>query len=89
MIDARMFREVDSGGRNVDIVYEIGKRAWRVFDRDYQVELDPMHDDALERAVSAGWRAFKSFVDSAIREPTSLEILYYAQIGGPHVRGEA
>jgi hypothetical protein len=48
-----------------------------------------MHYVALERASSAGWRAFKSFVDSAIREPTSLDLLYYAQVGGPHVRGEA
>jgi hypothetical protein len=55
----------------------------RVYDCDYQIELGTI--DGRVRMMPA-WAAQKAIAE-ACREPTSLEILYYAQIGGPHVKG--
>lgn len=76
------------GGRNLSTRLDANGALLRIYDHDYQIELDPIHGEALRRAELAGRGALRDFFAKALREPTSLELLYYAQVGGPHVRGE-
>lgn len=70
--------------RNLETWYDVAKREIRIYDRDYGVELGALKDSSLR---CASRNQLVSAIREACREPTSLEILYYAQVGGPHVRG--
>lgn len=77
--------EVTIGGRHLLTRMDATQDRVLVCDCDYQIELEPLDGIALQRAHLAGRQQFREFLARALREPTSLEILYYAQIGGPHV----
>jgi hypothetical protein len=74
-------------GRKLSTRLDANGALLRIYDHDYQIELEPMHGEALRRAALAGRGAMRDFFAKALREPTSVELLYYAQVGGPHVRG--
>jgi hypothetical protein len=73
-------------GRTIETWHDVERREFRFYDHDYGVELGTIKEDWLPTASRAD--AIR-MIREACHEPTSLEILYYAQIGGPHVRGEA
>lgn len=73
-------------GRTIYSWRDPASREIRFYDRDYGVDLGSVKESLLNRAARD---EMERLIKEACREPTSLEILYYAQIGGPHVRGEA
>jgi hypothetical protein len=75
------------GGRRIMTRLDEERDMLRIYDCDYGIELEPIHGEALRCAALAGRGAMRDFFAEALREPTSLELLYYAQVGGPHVRG--
>ena len=73
-------------GRSIEARHEVARREIRLYDHDYGIELNPINEG---RFLTASRAEAIHLIREACREPTSLEILYYAQVGGPHVRGES
>lgn len=71
-------------GRNIEALRDVARAETRFYDLDYGIELGAIRDHLLLRTSQ---REAVRLVHEACREPTSLEILYYAQVGGPHVLG--
>jgi hypothetical protein len=74
--------EIHAGGRRLLTRVDPYHDKIRVFDVDYGIELDAIDGKALRGPAHDA----RAAVAKACREPTSLEILYYAQVGGPHVK---
>lgn len=72
--------------RNISTWRDVAKCEIQFYDHDYGVELGQVNE---QRIRFASPREAARLIGEACREPTALEILYYAQVGGPHVRGEA
>lgn len=70
--------------RKLETWRDVAKAEIRVYDHDYEIELGAVSEFSL---LGASPREVARLVSEACREPTSLEILYYAQVGGPHVMG--
>lgn len=69
-------------GRRLGTILCIERAETRVFDLDYEMEIGSIPD----RAALTGRQGLLNAIREATREPTSLELLYYAQVGGPHVK---
>lgn len=73
-----------STGRHIESWRDMARAEIHLYDHEYGIHLGAIKEGDLRYAhMSEAVR----IVREACREPTSLEILYYAQIGGPHARG--
>jgi hypothetical protein len=81
-------RAAQAQGRDVLAIMDEGCDAVRFYDREYGMVLGHVDGGALRHAlVRGGSKAFQQELCAALREPTSLEILTFAQLTGPHVGG--
>ena len=74
-------------GRRIAVLRRVERAETQFYDCDYAVDLGSVPDDTLAFRQRNG--SLPSLLSEACREPTSLELLYYAQVGGPHVNGSA
>jgi hypothetical protein len=81
-------RAAQAQGRDVLAIMDVGRDVVRFYDREYGMVLGHVDGVALRDAlVRGGNKAFQMELCAALREPTSLEILTFAQLTGPHVGG--
>lgn len=75
-------------GRDILATVQVGRDAVQFYDCEYGMVLGHVDGGTLRHALRRGGdKAFMEEVRAALREPTSLEILTFAQLTGPHVGG--
>lgn len=75
-------------GRDVRATVLAERDAVQFYDCEYGMMLGRVDGPTLRHALGRGGeKAFWAEMQAALREPTSLEILAFAQLTGPHVRG--
>lgn len=76
-------RAAKQRGRDVSAALLVWRDAVQFYDREYGMILGEVSGDLIR---NKGY-ALRDAVWNAMREPTSLELLTFAQLTGPHVGG--
>lgn len=70
--------------RRIEVLRSESRATFTLYDHDYGLVLAEVRDQDIARCVTP--RSLERLLADACREPTSLEILHYAQVSGPHAK---